>query len=85
MVRYCLALIPVSLLPAVLGMAGPFYLAGATVLGLFFLRSALGFARDSSVPAARGVLRTSLVYLPALLLLLLVDGLSTSAGLAVWP
>jgi heme o synthase len=85
MVRYCLVLIPVSLLPALLGMAGPFYLVGAVILGLFFLKSAVGFARGSSVGAARRVLRTSLVYLPALLFLLLVDGWSTSVALAIWP
>ena len=85
MVRYCLALIPVSLLPAVLGMAGPFYLVGAVLLGLFFLRSALGFVHNSSNGEARRVLRASLVYLPALLLLLLVDGFSTSIALAIWP
>jgi len=85
MVRYCLALIPVSLLPTVLGMAGPLYLVGAVLLGLFFLRSAFGFAQSSSVRAARVVLRTSLVYLPALLFLLLVDGWSTSVALAIWP
>jgi hypothetical protein len=44
------------------------------LLSLLFLKSALAFARGSSVGAARRVLRTSLVYLPALLLLLLVDG-----------
>jgi protoheme IX farnesyltransferase len=85
MVRYCLALIPVSMLPAVLGMAGPLYLLGALLLGLFFLRSAFCFMQDSSIRAARGVLRTSLVYLPALLFLLLVDGWSTSVALAIWP
>ncbi|MBY0524942.1 MAG: heme o synthase [Gemmataceae bacterium] len=76
MVRYCLALIPVSLLPALLGMAGPIYIIGAVLLGLFFLRSSFGFARNSSTGQARRVLRASLVYLPALLLLLLLDGLT---------
>jgi protoheme IX farnesyltransferase len=70
MVRYCLALIPVSLLPAVLDMAGPAYLIGGVLLGLFFLTSAVGFAQVSSVGRARRVLRASLVYLPALFLLL---------------
>ena len=52
MVRYCLVLVPVSLLPAVLGMAGPLYIVGAVVLGLGFLSRALGFSRASSIGEA---------------------------------
>jgi len=74
MVRFCLVLVPVSLLPGMLGMAGPLYVVGAIALGLGFLYRALGFSRASSIGQARRVLRASLVYLPALLLLLLVDG-----------
>jgi protoheme IX farnesyltransferase len=73
MVAYCLALIPASLLPAVLGHAGLLYLAGAVVLGAGFLASALKFTRKSTVGQARRVLRASLIYLPALLALLLID------------
>jgi len=83
MVRYCLALLPVSVLPAELGMAGPFYVIGAVLLGLMFLKSALGFAHSSSLGQARRVLRASLIYLPALLLLLLLDGVTTSVALAI--
>ncbi len=76
MVRYCLVLLPISLLPAVLGMAGPVYVLGAIVLGLGFLTRAIGFGQaqpDGLTAQARKVLRASLVYLPALLMLLLVD------------
>ena len=76
MVSYCLTLVPVSLMPAVVGQAGPWYLAGALVLGLGFLGTALAFVRRRSLARARGVLRASLVYLPVLLALLLLDGLS---------
>jgi protoheme IX farnesyltransferase len=75
MVVYCLVLIPVSLLPATGGHAGPVYLAGAMVLGLAFFVSTLGFLRSATTANARRVLRGSLLYLPALLALLLVDGL----------
>jgi protoheme IX farnesyltransferase len=75
MVSYCLALIPASLTPVLLGRAGPLYLAGALALGLGFLSCAVAFARTSSVPQARRVMRASLIYLPALLALLLLDGL----------
>jgi heme O synthase-like polyprenyltransferase len=57
-----------------LGRSGPLYLAGAVVLGLLFLTSAIGFLRHSSTARARRVLRVSLLYLPALLALLLLDG-----------
>jgi protoheme IX farnesyltransferase len=76
MVCYCLALIPASLAPAALGVAGPLYLVGALILGAAFLKASLGFARTKSLPAARGVLRASLLYLPALLALLLVEVLA---------
>jgi protoheme IX farnesyltransferase len=73
-VSYCLALIPASLTPLVLGRAGPVYLIGAGLLGAGFLGFAVAFARQRSLRRARGVLRASLVYLPALLALLLLDG-----------
>jgi protoheme IX farnesyltransferase len=79
MLHYCLALIPVSLMPAVLGMAGPVYVVGAALLGIGFLASALGFMRAATPTQARRVLRASLVYLPALFLLLLLDGLFVMA------
>lgn len=85
MVNYCLALIPASLAPAVLGLGGPLYAGGAILLGLFFLSRALGFRQSTSVDQARRVLRASLVYLPALFALLLLDGLSALSALAFWP
>jgi protoheme IX farnesyltransferase len=76
MVWYCLALIPASLAPAMLGRAGAFYLISAAVLGLAFMGFAMAFARKRSLKRARGVLRASLIYLPVLLALLLFDGAS---------
>ena len=75
MVVYCLALIPASLLPALSGRVGPVYVAAAPLLGLAFLASTLGFLRGPSTANARRVLRGSLLYLPAVLALLLIDGL----------
>ena len=74
MVGYCLALLPASLMPLLLGRAGVLYLAGAVALGAGFLGFALAFWRVRSVARARGVLRASLIYLPALLALLVIDG-----------
>lgn len=85
MVRYCLVLIPASLVPVALGLAGPLYLVGALGLGIAFLTYAIGFVRASSNLQARRVLRASLIYLPGLLALLLLDGMSMSVALALRP
>jgi protoheme IX farnesyltransferase len=75
MVLYCLALIPASLLPAVGGHVGLVYVVGAALLGVAFFACTLGFLRSASTANARRVLRGSLLYLPAVLALLLIDGL----------
>jgi protoheme IX farnesyltransferase len=73
MVLYCLTLVPISLTPTLLGAAGFLYFAGALVLGLGFTAATLTFHRVRSTRHARRVLHASLVYLPALLALLLLD------------
>jgi protoheme IX farnesyltransferase len=78
MVGYCLALLVVSMLPSALGWAGPFYFVGATILGIGFLACALGFWRTRSEMQARRVLRASLIYLPALFTVVLVEGVFKS-------
>jgi protoheme IX farnesyltransferase len=83
MVTYCLTLLPVSVLPAVLGSAGRWYLLGAVALGLGFLGCTLTFLHTAAPRQARWVLRASLVYLPALLALLLWDAAAGPAGLAL--
>ncbi len=66
------ALVPVSLLPAVLQCAGPAYLSIAFILGVAQLAAALWFYRSRSELSARYLLRASLIYLPALLLALML-------------
>ncbi len=73
MIGYCLALLVVSLTPPVIGRAGYVYLAGALLLGIGYLACAVGFARQRSPSRARLVLRASLIYLPAVLTLLILD------------
>jgi protoheme IX farnesyltransferase len=75
MVLYCLALIPASLLPPLGGHVGLVYVAGALLFGLGFFACTLGFLRAPSAASARRVLRGSLLYLPAVLALLLIDRL----------
>ena len=69
----CVALVSVSLLPAVIGWTGPIYLAGALVLGLAFSAVGVVQALLPSPRAARHVLLVSLLYLPLLLGLLAFD------------
>jgi protoheme IX farnesyltransferase len=70
---YALALVPAGLLPAMIGLAGSFYFAGALVLGLVYLIAAVRFWGCVSEATARGLLHTSFVYLPAILLLLVLN------------
>ena len=73
MVLYSLALIPVSLAPTALGLAGPSYFVGALLLGLVYTAFGIVFARELSDGAARRVLLVSVVYLPAVLGVLALD------------
>jgi protoheme IX farnesyltransferase len=73
MLVYCLALVPVSLMPALFEPAGWFYATGALILGVGFVQATLRFGRERTTLAARKVLHASLVYLPTLLALLLVE------------
>ncbi len=75
MIVYCLALVAASLMPVVVGGAGSVYLAGALLLGIGFLARAIGFSLRRSTARARAVLWASLIYLPALLTLWLLDGI----------
>jgi protoheme IX farnesyltransferase len=61
-----IALVPVTLLP-ILNFAGPVYLAGAVLLGGAYLVHSVQFFAARDEKSARRLLRTSLVYLPALL------------------
>jgi protoheme IX farnesyltransferase len=70
---YALALVPAGLLPATVGLAGPIYFAGALVLGLHYLIAAARFWSSVSDATARRLLRASFLYLPAILLLLVLN------------
>ncbi len=70
---YSLLLLPVSMLPASRGHAGLVYGASALVLGLAYTSAAAGFAWQENARTARALLYASLVYLPVLFLVALVD------------
>jgi len=73
MVAYTVGLVLVTLLPGLLGLLGPLYLAAACALGAWFLWSGVRLVRERSDAAARGVFRTSLAYLALLYAAMLVD------------
>jgi protoheme IX farnesyltransferase len=72
-VVYTVLLLPVSLLPVALGISGRVYFYGAIVLGLSFLYSSLRAAFSKSRQEARRLLLASVIYLPLLFILMVLD------------
>ncbi len=70
---YMILLFLVSLLPTALGITGKFYLVGAVLLGLYFGFSSLKFILDKNLVRARKLFFDSLIYLPGLLAVMVVD------------
>jgi protoheme IX farnesyltransferase len=70
-----LVLIPVSLVPAVLDVAGGWYFAIAMVISVLQFASAVWFAARLDERSARWLLRASLIYLPTLMILLMLGPL----------
>jgi len=70
---YTATLWPVSVLPAIVGLAGAPYSAVATSLGVVFIWLSAVFARDRSTTAARRLFAFSITYLPLLLGALVFD------------
>jgi heme o synthase len=75
-VLYTLGLIGVSLLPYMLGMAGPAYVWGAALLGGGFLVLGGSLARQRTERRAWKLFFGSILYLPALLVLLVLSKVS---------
>ena len=73
MLRYTLALIPVTLAPVPLGLLGTGYLVAAILLGGWFVWHAVRVLRERTRTAARRMFQVSLVYLFALFAAMLVD------------
>jgi len=70
---YSIALIPISLMPKFFAMAGDVYLYGAIAMGLAFAYYGLRIRWDRTRQQARRVLLASVVYLPVLFSLMLID------------
>ncbi len=73
MLLYGLALLPASLCPTVLGLAGPAYFVGALLLGVGFAAIAARTAWRRTPAAARQLFLASVLYLPVLLALMALD------------
>ncbi len=77
---YSGALIPVSILPVALGMAGRVYMLGAILMGVALFRVSMGMAytqlpatAPASKPPARRLLQATIIYLPALFVLMMAN------------
>ncbi|MCB0328542.1 MAG: heme o synthase [Bdellovibrionales bacterium] len=70
---FSLALLPASLLPTIIGMSGVVYGCGAFGLSLYMLYAGYVFISKWDELSARGLLHASLLYLPLVLLLAVVD------------
>ena len=73
MVLYGLALLPVSLLPTLLGVAGELYFVGAAVVGVWFVGMTIAAARHRTAALATRLFLASIGYLPVVLGLLVLD------------
>jgi len=72
-VVYTLLLIPVSLLPVLVKLAGSVYLIGASVIGVVFLYYGVRAALARTTWQARKLLLASVLYLPILFLLMVMN------------
>jgi len=74
-VGYSAVLVPVSLLPAVAGLAGVRYLFGALLLGLALLQVSLWTAREQTNRSAMWLMHATVIHIPLLMGLLVLDKL----------
>lgn len=72
-VSHTLGLLPISLCPFLFKLTGPIYLVGAILLGGAFLWFAIQFARNITVLRARQLFYVSILYLPLLLTVMVLD------------
>jgi len=72
-VVYTAALLPLALAPTLVGMSGTAYFTGALILTLLFLAISMRFAMTRAVRDARRLFFTSIIYLPVLWALMIVD------------
>jgi len=72
-VIYTAALIPLSMLPTGVGLASPWYMVGALTLGAILMVMSLEFSTKRTIGTARRLFFGSILYLPILWALLVLD------------
>ena len=72
-VFFSVVIIPVSVIPYFTGVSGIIYFIGAIVLGLWFLSAGIKAAREKTPEASRKLLMTSVMYLPLIFFLMVVN------------
>ena len=72
-VIYSAALLPVSLVPGLIGLTGGVYVAIAATLGVALFALSTAFARSRTDAAARTLFFASIVYLPLIWAAMIVD------------
>ncbi|MEQ1764297.1 MAG: heme o synthase [Pyrinomonadaceae bacterium] len=72
-VLFTIMMVPVSLAPFFLGFAGWVFLTAATILGIWFLIESVRTARAKTPEMARRLLLVSVLYLPIIFAILVLD------------
>jgi heme o synthase len=72
-VLFTVMVLPVSLAPFFLSFAGFIYLAGACLLGVWFLWASIAAARAKTLEKSKKLLLVSVLYLPAIFALMVLD------------
>ncbi|MDE0964564.1 MAG: heme o synthase [Candidatus Latescibacteria bacterium] len=70
---YSVLLLIFSVLPTFMGLTGSVYLVGVTVVGLLFLAAGVALSISRTVASARLLLKASVLYLPIMLVLSVLD------------
>jgi len=70
---YAMALLPISLVPTLLGVTGTWYFFGALALGLGYVTAGAGLLVAATPARAWRLFFVSIIYLPALLTLMVLD------------
>lgn len=74
-VLFTIMLIPVSIAPYVFGISGKVFVAGAVILGIWHLVESIRVARSKTNEGARRLLLVTVLYLPILFILMVLDKL----------
>jgi protoheme IX farnesyltransferase len=72
-VMYAAVLLPISLLPTILGISGWIYFIVALLLGAYYLKAGIAAAMQKDRPHAVRLLKASVLYLPLLMLAMVLN------------